>query len=36
MILTKDKIKTKTNHKINRGFKKSILLAFMIPLKPIE
>lgn len=31
MILTKDKIKTKTNHKINRGFKKSILLAFMIP-----
>lgn len=31
MILTKYKIKTKTNHKINRGFKKSILLAFMIP-----
>lgn len=31
MILTKDKIKTKTNHKINRGLKKSILLAFMTP-----
>jgi len=29
MILTKDKIKT--NHKINRGLKKSILLAFMTP-----
>lgn len=31
MILTKDKIKIKTNHKINRGLKKSILLAFMTP-----
>lgn len=31
MILTKDKIKTKTNHKINRRLKKSILLAFMVP-----